>query len=101
MFKAIIAFVEVIIIAAALPILLYLFEDYRAVAKAKAFCDREVIVGKPSADLIEKAHQAGAIPYFNAPNLLKVIFKQSFRPPACVISISNGIIVAKEIDQLD
>lgn len=101
MLKIIITLVKVIVTLIILSVVAYIIIDNQVVAKANDFCDKEVVIGKLSSDLIEKAKKVSAKPYLVDSNLRGFFFTGSARPTFCYISIADGIITAKHVESSD
>lgn len=101
MLKTLITLLEISLAVLALAVAVFLVTQQKVVAKATAFCEREVVVGKSSAELSEKAKKMAAKLYFSSPEALMIVFTGSARPVLCYVTLSNGIVMAKHLDTPD
>lgn len=94
------AILEIIVILFALSIVVNIVATKKVLKKATAFCDNEVVIGKPSADLIEKSKNVGAKFYLSS-STLNIYFTGSYRPAICRITLINNVVTAKQIEMAD
>lgn len=91
---------EIIGIVLVLSVAANIITTRQVLAKATAFCNQEVAIGKPSADLINKSKQAGAKFYLSG-DTLNVYFTGSYRPAICKITVINNVVTAKQAEMAD
>ncbi len=101
MLKTIITLIKVIAALIILSVVAYIIIDNQVTAKANDFCDKEVVIGKSPDDLMAKAKKAGAKPFRSSPELLRVLFTGSARPVLCNVTITKGVVTAKQVETVD
>lgn len=94
------AILEIIAIVIVLSIIMNIITTKQVLAKATAFCDKEVAIGKSSADLIKKSKTVGAR-FYVSENVLTVYFTGSYRPALCKITVINNVVTAKQVEMAD
>lgn len=94
------AMLEIIGIVIVISIAINIVTTRKVLAKATAFCETQVKIGKPSADLIDKSKQAGAKFYRSSADL-NIYFTGSYRPAICRVSTANGVITGKQVETAD
>ena len=91
---------EIISIVIIISVIANIVTTKKVLTKATRFCDNQVVVGQPGADLTEKSKAAGAKFYWSDATL-NIYFTGSYRPAICKITIINNVITAKQVDMPD